>query len=623
MKTTLLSRWRGRLARMGVGRQLYAAFTLSLVLTAAVGALALDGLARVDAQSAALADKWLRGVGLLADIRNALVEVRDNEVKHGRTGDSSYHAEYEEKIGASSKLVATALAQYQALPAADAERALLGKFTKGWGDYQAAERRVVELGRAKKQQDAADISDGAASMAFDETMGALNKLTQYGFDGGKQAAVDVSVIYTRGRLWVAGLLGAALVLGMGMAWAITRHLLRQLGGEPLAAAAVAKAVAEGDLTSTIALKAGDERSLMFRLASMQQALAAAVTDVRRGSENVARASAEIAHGNHDLSSRTEQQASALQETAATMDELGATVRNNADNAKQANQLALGASTVAVKGGAVVEQVVQTMKGINDSSRKIADIIGTIDGIAFQTNILALNAAVEAARAGEQGRGFAVVAAEVRSLAQRSAAAAKEIKTLIQASVERVGQGSELVDQAGRTMTEIVDAIKRVTDIVGEISAASTEQSAGVAQVGQAVTQMDHATQRNAALVEQSAAAAASMTQQAQELVQAVAVFKLAQATAARTAPATPVASAPVVPAPRAPAMVAKAPVAKAPVAPAAPAAPAAPVERRGPNRATNVARIKVEPRAAAPAPAPRIAATAAAAAPSSDEWESF
>jgi len=253
----------------------------------------------------------------------------------------------------------------------------------------------------------------------------------------------------------------------------------------------------------------------------------AVASVREGAQTIETASTEIAQGNNDLSARTEQQASALEQTAASMEELSSTVKQNADNARQGNQLALSASSVAVKGGEVVGQVVETMKGINDASRKIADIIGVIDGIAFQTNILALNAAVEAARAGEQGRGFAVVASEVRSLAGRSADAAKEIKTLINTSVERVEQGTSLVDQAGATMTEVVSSIRRVTDIMGEISAASTEQSAGVAQVGEAVTQMDQATQQNAALVEQSAAAAESLKSQAQQLVQAVAVFKLA------------------------------------------------------------------------------------------------
>ncbi len=281
----------------------------------------------------------------------------------------------------------------------------------------------------------------------------------------------------------------------------------------------------------IAVKSGGALALKRAFARMDSAL----VEVRRSSASIENASAEIATGNLDLSSRTEQQASALEQTAASMEQLGSTVRQNADNARQANQLAMGASTVATRGGQVVGQVVETMKGINHSSKKIADIIGVIDSIAFQTNILALNAAVEAARAGEQGRGFAVVASEVRSLAQRSAEAAKEIKVLISTSVERVEQGTTLVDQAGVTMTEIVTSIRRVTDIMGEISSASTEQSAGVAQVGEAVTQMDRATQQNAALVEQSAAAAASLKDQARQLVQVVALFKLSQGEAALSA----------------------------------------------------------------------------------------
>ena len=267
------------------------------------------------------------------------------------------------------------------------------------------------------------------------------------------------------------------------------------------------------------------KKLLDALRHVEQSIA----QVRQSAAVLGAASSEIASSNQDLSQRTERQAAALQQTAATMDELGSTVRNNADNARQANQLAHSASDVAVRGGEVVGQVVQTMKGINESSRKIADIIGVIDGIAFQTNILALNAAVEAARAGEQGRGFAVVAGEVRSLAQRSAEAAKEIKALIGTSVERVERGTALVDQAGRTMDEVVQSIRRVTDIVGEISAASGEQASGVSQVGQAVGEMDQATQQNAALVEQTAAAAESLKQQATQLVQVVSIFRLAQA----------------------------------------------------------------------------------------------
>ena len=322
-----------------------------------------------------------------------------------------------------------------------------------------------------------------------------------------------------------GAIGVVLVLVVA---AVMYLVIRRLVVAPLAqVGAAAQALAGGDLT--VKLTAGRHDEVGRLMAAMNQigaGLAQVVGRVRQGSESVATASAEIAQGNQDLSARTESQASALEETAASMEELGSSVRQNADNARQANQLAQSASTVAVQGGEVVAQVVDTMKGINDSSRKIADIISVIDGIAFQTNILALNAAVEAARAGEQGRGFAVVASEVRSLAGRSADAAKEIKQLITDSVGRVEQGSALVDQAGTTMSEVVSAIRRVTDIMAEISAASSEQSAGVAQVGEAVTQMDQATQQNAALVEQMAAAAGSLRSQAQELVEAVSVFRL-------------------------------------------------------------------------------------------------
>lgn len=291
---------------------------------------------------------------------------------------------------------------------------------------------------------------------------------------------------------------------------------------------LARGVAAGDLNQTIVADSRDEMGhLLSALAKMQASLSRVVLVVRRNAEGVATASAEIAQGNHDMSARTESQASALEETAASMEELSSTVRQNADGARQANQLAQSASAVAVQGGEVVSQVVDTMKGINESSHKISEIIQVIDGIAFQTNILALNAAVEAARAGEQGRGFAVVASEVRSLAGRSAEAAKEIKSLINASVERVEHGTALVDHAGTTMTEVVDSIRRVTDIMGEISSASTEQALGVAQVGEAVKQMDEVTQQNAALVEEMAAAASSLKNQADDLLDAVGVFKLA------------------------------------------------------------------------------------------------
>jgi methyl-accepting chemotaxis protein len=344
-------------------------------------------------------------------------------------------------------------------------------------------------------------------------------------DAANEASTNAASAKSQATLWngVVGVVTLALVVLLGL------YITRSITGPLKEAIGVAERVANGDLSDPVIVSGNDELTqLLEALAHMNSSLVDVVSRVRGGSESVATASAQIAQGNNDLSQRTEEQASALEETAASMEELGSTVRQNADNAKQANQLAQSASAVALKGGEVVAQVVDTMKGINDSSKKIADIISVIDGIAFQTNILALNAAVEAARAGEQGRGFAVVASEVRSLAGRSAEAAKEIKSLINASVERVEQGTVLVDQAGATMSEVVGSIRRVTDIVGEISSASNEQSQGVAQIGEAVQQMDQVTQQNAALVEEMAAAASSLKAQAQDLVGTVAVFKLAQ-----------------------------------------------------------------------------------------------
>ncbi|WP_175626595.1 MULTISPECIES: methyl-accepting chemotaxis protein [Oxalobacteraceae] len=315
----------------------------------------------------------------------------------------------------------------------------------------------------------------------------------------------------------------ALLLSIGLGIFISRSITRPLNEAVL----VAQTVASGDLTSKIDVKSKDETGqLLQALKDMNQSLIGIVDEVRSGTSTMATASNQIASGNMDLSSRTEEQASSLEETASSMEELTSTVRQNADNARQANSLSMSASEIAIKGGDVVSEVVVTMNGINDSAKKITDIIGVIDGIAFQTNILALNAAVEAARAGEQGRGFAVVASEVRNLAQRSAAAAKEIKALIDDSVGRVDTGSKLVAQAGSTMTEVVDSVKRVTDIMAEIMAASEEQSAGIEQVNQAISQMDNVTQQNAALVEEAAAAAASLKDQAVKLEQTVSVFKI-------------------------------------------------------------------------------------------------
>jgi methyl-accepting chemotaxis protein len=353
---------------------------------------------------------------------------------------------------------------------------------------------------------------------------------------------------------------AGILLGLGslmmamvgaLAWHMTRTILGQLGGEPAYAAEVVGHIAEGDLTADIQVKDNDQSSLLFAIKSMRDKLASVVSEVRTGSESIATASGEIASGNLDLSNRTEQQAGALEETSSTMEELTSTVKQNADNARQANQLAISASEVATQGGSVVGKVVATMGSINESSKKIVDIISVIDGIAFQTNILALNAAVEAARAGEQGRGFAVVASEVRNLAQRSASAAKEIKTLIDSSAEKVEEGGKLVAIAGSTMDEVVASVRRVTDIVAEIASASQEQSSGIEQVNHAIVDMDNMTQQNAALVEQASAAAQAMNEQAAALAQVVNIFKVQQQTG--NAPQPQISRASVRPAPTGPA----------------------------------------------------------------------
>ncbi|GGC85872.1 methyl-accepting chemotaxis protein [Undibacterium terreum] len=354
----------------------------------------------------------------------------------------------------------------------------------------------------------------------------INEFTAYEEKHNAKAIADAEQIYTTARALVLAFGSIALMTGIVAAVLITRSLVRQLGGEPQYAVEIAGGIASGDLSMMVKVVDIDRPSLLRAMKEMQESLANIVGQVRIGTETIATASHQIATGNFDLSSRTEQQASSLEETASSLEELTSTVKQNADNARQANQLALSASDVAVKGGKVVAEVVSTMGSISASSKKIFDIISVIDGIAFQTNILALNAAVEAARAGEQGRGFAVVATEVRNLAQRSAAAAKEIKTLIGDSVHKVDAGSQLVDQAGVTMGEIVTSIQQVTDIMAEILAASHEQTVGIEQINEAILQLDDATQQNAALVEEAAAAANSLQGQADNLARLVSTFKI-------------------------------------------------------------------------------------------------
>ena len=390
------------------------------------------------------------------------------------------------------------------------------------GYYKLVQDDLVGAIKAKDME-SARVAFSKANLAFIQHRDAIDQVvkmaTQLATDTEAQAAQTINW----SNILLLAMFVVVLALCLTVALIISNGIVKPLSET----VQVAQKFAQGDLTVHINDMGKSELGqLNLALRNMQQSLVNLVRNIQSGSQQVANASAEIASGNHDLSSRTESQASSLEETASSMEELGATVRQNADNARTANQLAQSASSVAVRGGEVVAQVVDTMKGINDSSRKISDIISVIDGIAFQTNILALNAAVEAARAGEQGRGFAVVAGEVRSLAQRSAEAAKEIKTLISASVDRVELGSKLVDEAGNTMQEVVASIRRVTDIMGEISAASTEQSMGVSQVGEAVTQMDQVTQQNAALVEEMAAAASSLKNQAEELLNTVNVLKV-------------------------------------------------------------------------------------------------
>ena len=354
-------------------------------------------------------------------------------------------------------------------------------------------------------------------------IGTINALRQIEVSNTRQRVTHINDSVASARIALVGMAGIAMLIGVLAAWAVTRAI-----SVPMSRAVIsAHRIAQGNLAESIDTQgSGEVAQLLLALQDMQSHLADVVAKVRQGSEGVASASAEIAQGNQDLSNRTEQQASALEETTASMEDLNVQVRHNAESAQQANQLAIRASEVASQGGTAVSRVVQTMRGINTSSQKIADITSVIDGIAFQTNILALNAAVEAARAGEQGRGFAVVASEVRSLASRSAEAAKEIKALIAASVQQVEQGTTLVDQAGDTMSEVVNAIQQVTAIMQEISAASKDQALGVSQIGEAIQQMDHVTQQNAALVEEIAAAAASLKNLADEQVQAVSVFHL-------------------------------------------------------------------------------------------------
>ena len=508
--------------------KLSGAFLIMVLLTGVIGVFALTQLARINATTEEMASNWLPSIQYNGEIQGLLNDLRQAETQHVMAVTAEEKKVEADRINANKSKLTEVGKKTETLMDGAAEKQDWEKFSKELVAYYAISTKLLTLSDIGPAEALAttEMLNGESRTVFRVLFKNTEAMNARNTQGASAAREGAKATYAGSKWSVIAMLCVSVVLAAAMALWIIPQITKPIEFSMRAA----KEFADGNLTHALHPSGTDEPAqLLHALESMRLALAKVVTNVRRGAEGVAMASSEIAQGNHDLSSRTEQQASALEQTAASMEELGSTVRQNADNARQANQLAMNASSVAVKGGAVVAEVVETMKGINDSSRKISDIISVIDGIAFQTNILALNAAVEAARAGEQGRGFAVVASEVRSLAGRSAEAAKEIKGLIGASVARVERGTALVDQAGATMTEVVSSIKRVTDIVGEISAASDEQALGVAQVGEAVTHMDQATQQNAALVEEMAAAASGLKSQAQDLVQVVAAFRLIEA----------------------------------------------------------------------------------------------
>ncbi|MCC2954361.1 methyl-accepting chemotaxis protein [Massilia sp. IC2-477] len=593
------------LNNLKVGTRLALGFALVLVLLIVVTAVGIMRMAQIQDRLDQVVSVNNVSTGLVIDMRNNVGDrVASLRVLTLMTDPADMEPEMV-KFKEQTKKYEEAqkkLSSLFAAHASDKEKALLAQIKEFEGQAMPAIQKASELYLANNAMDATRVMIREVRPVQKKWTEALEQLAALEVKQSAQSKVDAEAEYVNARNFMIVMLLAAVAMGVAAAWVISRSLRQQLGGEPAYTAKIAGSIAHGDLSIAIETEASDRGSLLVEMKEMRNSLVGIVEQVRRGTETIGTASREIAAGNIDLSSRTELQASSLEKTASAMEELTSTVKQNADNARQANALAATASDVARKGGEVVSQVVGTMGEINSSASKISDIIGVIDGIAFQTNILALNAAVEAARAGEQGRGFAVVASEVRNLAQRSAAAAKEIKTLIGDSVEKVERGSKLVGQAGVTMDEVVTSVKRVTDIMSEIANASAEQSAGIEQVNMSIIEMDSMTQQNAALVEEAAAAAQSLQDQASELARVVSIFKLSEGeqyqAEAQAATAAPVTSTAVV------------------VRPAAAKRPAPALKKPVKKAAASAAAQEEAP--AAPAAKPKKAATVA-----SDEWEEF
>ncbi|MEO6351626.1 MAG: methyl-accepting chemotaxis protein [Burkholderiaceae bacterium] len=511
------------LNNFSISTRLNIGFAAVLILMLAIAGL---GIARLQAVGDVAHEMSSKTMAIERISASWFTEISVNSARTiavARTDDPESQVNFKEQITSTNDKIGTIQKSLEPMITSAEGKTLLRDIAAKRAKYEAVGSAVLELKSMGRNAPADQMIDAEFLPAVDAYLQSTHDLIVYQQSRSLALASQADRYFESGRMLLVSLSVAALLLGLGCAWLISGSISKPLH----AALRIAQRVAAGDLSVQIVITGKDETGqLLAALSDMMAALQRVIGNVRVGTNTIALASGEIAAGNADLSLRTESQASSLEETASSMEQLTGTVRQNADNARQANQLAVSASSVAVKGGAVVSQVVDTMGSIKASSRKIADIIGVIDGIAFQTNILALNAAVEAARAGEQGRGFAVVATEVRNLAQRSAFAAKEIKSLIDDSVQQVDAGSKLVANAGQTMDEIVSSVKRVADIMREITAASQEQSDGIEQVNQAIGQMDEMTQQNAALVEQAAAAAESLQVQAASLAQAVSVFNL-------------------------------------------------------------------------------------------------